>query len=57
MPRTPIPEDLNFNTIVSSQFDRAARYLKIHPALLSQIKACNNVYYFQFPVQIGRAHV
>jgi len=56
MPRTPIPEDLNFNTIVSSQFDRAARYLKIHPALLSQIKACNNVYYFQFPVRFGGDH-
>jgi len=46
-------EDLNFNRIVSKQFDRAAQYLKIHPALLSQIKACNNVYYFQFPVRFG----
>src|SRR5438105_12843405 len=46
-------EDLNFNRIVSKQFDRAAHYLKIHPALLSQIKACNNVYYFQFPVRFG----
>src|SRR5215831_16263208 len=46
-------EDLNFNTIVSKQFDRAAQYLKIHPALLGQIKACNNVYYFQFPVRFG----
>src|ERR1041385_7255908 len=46
-------EDLNFNRIVSQQFDRAAQYLKIHPALLSQIKACNNVYYFQFPVRFG----
>ena len=27
-------EDLNFNRIVSQQFDRAAQYLKIHPALL-----------------------
>ena len=46
-------EDLNFNRIVSKQFDRAAQYLKIHPALLAQIKACNNVYYFQFPVRFG----
>ncbi|OLD17325.1 MAG: glutamate dehydrogenase [Acidobacteria bacterium 13_1_40CM_3_56_11] len=46
-------EDLNFNRIVSKQFDRAAQYLKIHPSLLSQIKACNNVYYFQFPVRFG----
>src|ERR671930_1612492 len=46
-------EDLNFNRIVSKQFDQAAQYLKIHPALLNQIKACNNVYYFQFPVRFG----
>src|SRR3954453_18529392 len=49
-------EDLNFNRIVSRQFDKAAQYLKIHPALLSQIKACNNVYYFQFPVRFGGDH-
>src|SRR5881409_1243995 len=49
-------EDLNLNKIVSKQFDRAAQYLKIHPALLSQIKACNNVYYFQFPVRFGGDH-
>src|SRR4051812_28512346 len=49
-------EDLNFNRIVSKQFDRAAQYLKIHSALLSQIKACNNVYYFQFPVRFGGDH-
>ena len=46
-------EDLNFNHIVSAQFDRAARYLKTPPDLLAQIKACNNVYYFQFPVRLG----
>jgi glutamate dehydrogenase (NAD(P)+) len=50
---TMIQEDLNFNHIVSKQFDRAAQYLKVHPALLSQIKACNNVYYFQFPVRFS----
>lgn len=53
---TMIQEDLNFNNIVSKQFDRAAQYLKIHPALLSQIKACNNVYYFQFPVRFSENH-
>jgi glutamate dehydrogenase (NAD(P)+) len=53
---TMIQEDLNFNRIVSKQFDRAAQYLKIHPALLSQIKACNNVYYFQFPVRFSENH-
>src|SRR5436305_8475341 len=52
----PVQEDLNLNTIVSKQFDRAARYLKIHHALLSQIKASNNVYYFQFPVRFSDNH-
>src|SRR6476620_2551793 len=57
MPTTLVTkEDLNLNSIVSKQFDRAAQYLKIHPALLSQIKACNNVYYFQFPVRFGGDH-
>src|SRR5262245_47914300 len=51
-----VVEDLNFNRIVSQQFDNAARYLKIHPSLLAQIKACNNVYYFQFPVRFGGDH-
>lgn len=49
-------EDFNFNRIVSQQFDNAARYLTIHPSLLAQIKACNNVYYFQFPVRFGGDH-
>ncbi|HEX5000231.1 MAG TPA: Glu/Leu/Phe/Val dehydrogenase [Terriglobia bacterium] len=52
----PQAEDLNLNSIVSKQFDRAAQYVQIHPALLSQIKACNNVYYFQFPVRFGGGH-
>jgi glutamate dehydrogenase (NAD(P)+) len=53
---TMVKEDLNFNHIVSKQFDRAAQYLKIHSALLSQIKACNNVYYIQFPVRFADDH-
>lgn len=53
---TDVKEDLNFNRIVSQQFDKAAPYLNIHPALLGQIKACNNVYYFQFPVRFGGDH-
>jgi glutamate dehydrogenase (NAD(P)+) len=53
---TMVKEDLNFNHIVSKQFERAARFLKIHPALLSQIKACNNVYYIQFPVRFSDDH-
>src|SRR5437899_6166621 len=46
-------EDLSFNRIVSKQFDRAAQYLKIHALLIAKIKACNNVYSFQFPVRVG----
>src|SRR6185503_11692968 len=49
-------EDLNFNRIVSQQFDRAAQYLKVAPSLLAQIKACNNICYFQFPVRFGGDH-
>ena len=42
-----------FNT-VSSYFDRAAE-LTDHPkGLLEQIKACNSVYSFQFPVRTSR---
>src|SRR5437870_9472545 len=53
---TRTKEDLKFNSVVSKQLDRAANYLKIHPALLSQINACNNVYYFHFPVRFGGDH-
>jgi glutamate dehydrogenase (NAD(P)+) len=46
-------EDLNLNNIVSSQFDKAARFVKLPDGLLQQIKVCNNVYYMQFPVKFG----
>jgi glutamate dehydrogenase (NAD(P)+) len=49
----PVVEDLNLNNIVSQQFDRAARFVKLPEGLLGQIKACNNVYHVQFPVKIG----
>jgi glutamate dehydrogenase (NAD(P)+) len=44
-------EDLNLHNIVSRQFDKAARTMDIDEGLLAQIKACNNVYSFQFPVK------
>jgi glutamate dehydrogenase (NAD(P)+) len=53
---TMVKEDLNFNRIVSKQFDKAAQYLKIPAGLLTQIKVCNNVYYFQFPVRFPDGH-
>jgi len=50
--RKPV-EDLNFNNIVSRQFDRAAAHLDVPKGLLKQIKVCNAVYYVQFPIKVG----
>ncbi len=50
-------EDLNLNNIVSAQFDAAAQHLKLPEGLLTQIKACNNVYFMQFPVKFGDKYV
>ncbi|HEY6223948.1 MAG TPA: Glu/Leu/Phe/Val dehydrogenase [Gemmatimonadales bacterium] len=36
---------------VNRQFDRAAAFTKHDPTLLSQIKACNSLYYVSFPVR------
>ena len=49
-------EDLNFNRIVDAQFERAAAHLKYPPGLLTQIRVCNNVYHFQFPVKFGNRY-
>ncbi len=46
-------EDLNLWNIVGRQFDKAAATLDVPRGLLDQIKACNAVYYMQFPVRIG----
>jgi glutamate dehydrogenase (NAD(P)+) len=46
-------EDLNLWNIVGLMFDKAAAHLNIPEGLLQQIKACNAVYYVQFPVKIG----
>jgi glutamate dehydrogenase (NAD(P)+) len=46
-------EDLNLWNIVGRMFDKAAANLNIPDGLLQQIKACNAVYYVQFPVKIG----
>jgi glutamate dehydrogenase (NAD(P)+) len=42
---------------VNIQFDRAASTLKIHPGLLRQIKACNNLYKVQFPIKKGKDYL
>ena len=46
-------EDLNLWNIVCRQFDKAAATLDVPQGLLEQIKACNAVYYVQFPVRFG----
>ena len=44
-------EDLNMYHIFSAQFDRAAALTRYPEGLLKQIKVCNNIYEFQFPVR------
>ena len=46
-------EDLNLWNTVCRQFDKAAATLGVPEGLLKQIRACNAVYYVQFPVRIG----
>ncbi|PJJ79418.1 Glu/Leu/Phe/Val family dehydrogenase [Mucilaginibacter auburnensis] len=38
---------------VSKNFDYAAQFTQHHPGLLNQIKACNSVYHFKFPIRKG----
>jgi len=52
-PTTSKGEDLNLWNIVCREFDKAAANLGVPEGLLRQIKACNAVYYVQFPVRIG----
>ena len=47
-------EDLNLYHIYSRLFDRAGEALRYPEYLLRQIKTCNNVYEFHFPVRVGR---
>ena len=47
------PEELNLHRIVDRQFENAARFVELPRGLLDQIKACNNVYFVQFPVKFG----
>ncbi|HLU99908.1 MAG TPA: Glu/Leu/Phe/Val dehydrogenase [Acidobacteriota bacterium] len=51
-----VTEDLNLNTIVSYQFEEAARFLKEPRGLLDQIKECNNVLLVNFPVKFGNRY-
>ena len=54
--KSPIPTTSLYEN-VNLQFDRAVAPLRIHPGLLRQIKACNNVYSVQFPIRRGNDYV
>lgn len=45
--------DTNFFGDVCEFFDKAARFTKYPQGLLDQIKTCNSVYRFQFPIRKG----
>jgi glutamate dehydrogenase (NAD(P)+) len=44
-------QESSFFGNVGKNFDKAATHLTYPPGLLEQIKACNSIYHFQFPVQ------
>lgn len=46
-------KETNFFADVCNNFDGAAKYTSHDEGLLSQIKACNSVYRFQFPIRRG----
>jgi len=46
----------SFFESVSMNFDKAAAFTKHPKGLLDQIKVCNSVYHFQFPVQVGEGY-
>jgi len=47
-------EEISLYKTVSRQFDKAAATLRYPEYLLRQIKACNNIYEFHFPVRVGK---
>ena len=46
-----VSHDTNFFGDVCEFFDKAARFTKHPEGLLNQIKTCNSVYRFQFPIR------
>lgn len=45
-------ENTNFFADVCTYFDKAAQHLDYPPGLLQQIKMCNSIYHFQFPLRL-----
>jgi glutamate dehydrogenase (NAD(P)+) len=48
-------EDLNMRRIFEAYYDQAAEALRLPEHLKQQIKVCNNLYEFTFPVRVGKA--
>ena len=47
------PNEMSFFNDVCKNFDNAAKFTSHPEGLLAQIKACNSVYRFQFPIRKG----
>ncbi len=54
-PSDAVNEDFHFFNDVCQYVDQAAKYSDHDPGLLNQIKACNSVYRFQFPIRKGNS--
>src|ERR1044071_5046190 len=53
-----MPEEANssFLSTVDQYFENAARFLNYPRGLLDQIKICNSVYHFKFPIRTGESY-
>jgi glutamate dehydrogenase (NAD(P)+) len=52
-----MPEPANFFDEVNQYFDQAAKFTKYPQGLLDQIRACNSVYRFDFPLRRADGHI
>src|SRR5688572_21603015 len=52
-PKAMVTHETNFFGDVCEFFDKAASFTKYPKGLLDQIKTCNSVYRFQFPIRKG----
>ncbi|MDZ4724302.1 MAG: Glu/Leu/Phe/Val dehydrogenase [candidate division Zixibacteria bacterium] len=50
-------QHLSFFETVGAFFDKAAVHTKYHPGLLSQIKMCNSIYEFKFPLRLEDGNI
>ena len=54
IPGSAVSTETSFFGDVVKYFDKAAAHLDYPEGLLEQIKVCNSVYHFVFPIQTGR---